>query len=327
MGVPAEYIGMCVAGPTVTRRGADSPTAAGGRSVWPAPTQTTPFCRLSVAAPWRWPCPTMGPTPIEVLGAGGVKSMWPAPTWVMPEPAVIVLAKVDKPVWPAPTRVSPVPTVALDTKGGKPAWPAPTRVSPPSTLYTVFIPPTRGVGGGGVGWPRPTSADPEFSTEATDWGSAVLLGPGTGFRTGSSPAGLLMSATGAVLTLLAAAGGSGKFLCATSCVTVAVSACIWVAMLCCDWINAAKVGEGSGSPAGLTGLSPVGWSGSVVVVAGALLASSSLLMSDDSSLNHTGRARFRCGCFRCGCFRCGCFFFGILLCFIPLEVYTSDGFK
>ena len=326
MGVPAEYIGMCVAGPTVTRRGADSPTAAGGRSVWPAPTQTTPFCRLSVAAPWRWPCPTMGPTPIEVLGAGGVKSGWPAPTWVMPAPAVIVLAKVDKPVWPAPTRVSPVPIVALDTEGGKPAWPAPTRVSPPSTLYTVFIPPTRGVGGGGVGWPRPTSADPEFSTEATDWGSAVLLGPGTGFCTGSSPAGLLMAANGAVLTLLAAAGGSGKFLCATSCVTVAVSACIWVAMLCCDWINAAKVGDRSGSPAGLTGLSPVGWSGSVVV-AGALLASSSLLMSDDSSLNHTGRARFRCGCFRCGCFRCGCFFFGILLCFIPLEVYTSDGFK
>ena len=130
-------------------------------------------------APWRWPCPTMGPTPIEVLGAGGVKSGWPAPTWVMPAPAVIALAKVDKPVWPAPTRVSPVPTVALDTEGGKPAWPAPTRVSPPSTLYTVFIPPTRGVGGGGVGWPRPTSADPEFSTEATDWGSAVLLGPGT----------------------------------------------------------------------------------------------------------------------------------------------------
>ena len=217
----------------------------------------------------------------------------------MPAPAVIVLAKADKPVWPAPTRVSPVPTVALVPEGAKPAWPAPTQVSPPSTLYTLFIPPTRGVGGGGLGWPRPTSADPEFSTEASDRGSAVLLGPGTGFCTGSSPAWLLMPANGAVPTLLAAAGGSGKFLCATSCVTVALNACIWVAMLCCDWISAAKVGDGSGSPAGLTGLSPVGWSGSVVVVAGALLASSSLLTSDDSSLNHTGRARFRCGYFRC----------------------------
>ena len=116
--------------------GGDSPMTAGGRSVWPASTQTVPFCQLSVAAPWRWPCPAMGPMPIEVLGAGGVKSVWPAPTWVTPAPAVVVVAKADKPVWPAPTRVSPVPTIALVTERVKPAWPAPTRVSPPSTLHT-----------------------------------------------------------------------------------------------------------------------------------------------------------------------------------------------